>query len=188
MTSLFTELDVEGRHKLTVKGNDVTWAADHPKRWRDQAVLFKLPPIPPTLENGTRSFSYSANLSSDGKLLAIIHNKCVFIFEFKIRELRQTLDGAINVHFKPSNHHDKSHYFLLTNNPSDYSYGASTTLLLWHLNEYGHLLQQDTPLDFEDLTAKTLAFLQTQLVEGYSWDEAFLKVTGLKSEIAAIVS
>jgi WD40 repeat protein len=190
-------------------GIPAQFASGHPREWTHEHEVLDFAADVRGDEGRSRKSYYTA-VSSDKKLLAISTNsERILIYDIVSKELRQILDGAGSVAFRPCTLKEEdventeqtaggestSNGYTLVSSISDEAQrgGRKTNqLILWDLDRHGRILDQEEPIDPASFATKAIVAITPQLAASHEWTQDFLdastlhaKFTDALSEVAA---
>ncbi|KAH7357606.1 hypothetical protein BKA66DRAFT_427528 [Pyrenochaeta sp. MPI-SDFR-AT-0127] len=177
------------------------YASGHPKEWgQDTEILnFGID----LKENGKRTYkSYHSALSPDKKLLAISCTaERILIYDIASKELRQILEGAGVLAFRPDTNrpgsiektgqitdklHEKPAYTIVSSILDEASrHGRENNkLILWDLDQHGRLLVDEEPVDPVAFATKAIEAIVPELETTHEWTKDFINASTLHADFA----
>jgi WD40 repeat protein len=185
-------------HDFEVGGVPAQYASGHPQNWHDANVLDFGADIKG--DQGVGSSYYTA-ISPDSKLLAISTGaERILVYDVDSKELRQTLEGAGSLEFRPhvtlereegaegsskrsDGKQDQPAYTLISS-VSDEAYrrGRNNQLIQWDLDQHGRLLDEEEPIDAAAFATKAIEAIMPELVTNHEWTEEFIRASTLQAD------
>jgi WD40 repeat protein len=184
-------------------GVPAQYAHGHPKEWGSETESIDLrKDLEPTQDHEFAGF-HSA-LSPDKKLLAVSSpgHERILVYDVSSRSLRQVLEGAGGVHFRPNTSevrvakgtsdnaletHVQPVYTLFSEAPDVLSPRrgrASNQLILWELDQNGRLLDEEEPIDPSILATQALEAILPDLIAKHEWTKEFVDASALHTDFA----
>lgn len=196
-----------GRNFESSAGIPARYASGHPKEWSDERPLGT---IDFSLDDQVHSIegypSYHTALSPDGKLLAIsTHTEHILIYDVHSQELRQKLDGAGCLVFRPlvpsedgvakptqiaGEQLKKLAYTIVSsvNDEASHVQPNPDRLILWDLDRHGRSMDMDESIDPKTLATKAIDAIATELLAKHEWTRNFMDSSALHNEFEKALS
>jgi WD40 repeat protein len=191
------DFPLEPLRDFELDGNPAHYAQGHPKTWgdEDESIDFgeKMKG-----ESDKTSSSYHSAISSDGKLLAISSNQeRILIYDIGTKELRQVLEGAGRLAFRPSPSEEKDMasasgdgtegtrqapaYTLISSICDEAFRGGRVTnkLILWDLDQCGRTFDEEEPIDPSAFATKAIDAILPDLGTNHEWSKDFVAASTL---------
>jgi WD40 repeat protein len=167
-------------------GHPAEFASGHPWTWEwcseNEIINFGKDLI----TKSERSYKgFHSALSSDQKLLAIsLSYERVLVYDLASKELRATLEGCGQVVFKPAQQPDEHGYSLISSISDHESRSgiSSNRLVLWDLDQYGRILDEEEPIDTAAFASKAIEAILPELISEYEWTTDFVEASNLHTE------
>lgn len=183
------------------------YASGHPKEWSDERPLrtidFSLDDEP----HQTNTYrNYCTALSPDKKLLAIsTHTEHILIYDVASQELRQKVDGAGLLVFRPivpnkdeladpadimGKQIEKPAYTIVSsvNGEASRDGPKPDRLIFWDLDQHGRIMDVEEPIDPAAFATKAIEAITPELLANHEWARDFIDKSALHTEFERALS
>ena len=186
---------VEPAHDFERSGIPAQFASGHPKHWDQDIETIDFSVHDKGGDQLTYS-SYHTALSTDQRLLAIsTRAEHILIYDVASKELRQVLQGAGSLAFRPSidteertegngEIADREGYTLVSSISDSASRGGpkKNRLVFWDLDQHGRIVDEEEAIDPAIFAAKAVAAIASELSAGYEWTKEFISASTLQAD------
>lgn len=177
------------------RGIPAIYASGHPKEWDQMPAAINFSADDKGGDQSTHN-SYHSALSSDRKLLAISTRAGnILIYNVATKELRQVLEGAGHLAFKPSKQEGKrtkisaesayrEGYMLVSSISDSTSRGGPETnqLILWDLDQHGRVLDEEEPIKPDKFATRAIEAIAEELSAKHEWTRDFINQSTLHAD------
>lgn len=192
-------------HDFELDGQSAQYAAGHPKEWGLDIESLDFG-IDGKRDGQPTLMGYHSALSPDKKLLAIsCSTERILIYDIASKELRQVLDGAGYLAFRPfvnteestedvrkdvDKLHGKPSYTIVSSITDEASRGGDeeNKLILWDLDQHGRLLDEEEPIDPAAFAKKAIEAIIPELTTNHEWTKEFIAASTLHADFAKALS
>ncbi|KAF2846290.1 WD40 repeat-like protein [Plenodomus tracheiphilus IPT5] len=188
-------------------GVPARYASGHPKEWSDERPLGTIDFSVDDGAQGSNMYrTYHTALSSDGKLLAIsTHAEHILIYDVVSKVLRQKLDGAGHLLFRPIVHDEdgandpadtagrgteKPVYTIVSsaNDEASYSGPNPNRLIFWDLDRHGRVMDVEEPINPAAFATRAIEGIAAELLTNHEWTKDFIDSSALHTKFEKALS
>lgn len=187
---------VEPSHDFERIGVPARYASGHPKELAQALDILDFG-ADDTNEGGRAYRSYQTALSPDTKLLAVSTRAGrILIYDISSKELRQVLDGAGHLVFRPTTDDARDATKRVNVEGKPYGLPAYTVisslsdaasrggleldqLMLWDLDRHGRVLNDKEPINSADIATKAIDAITSELSMAHCWTKEFIQTSDL---------
>ncbi|KAJ4364994.1 hypothetical protein N0V83_008610 [Neocucurbitaria cava] len=195
----------EPARDFELNGIQATFASGHPKDWNWETDVLDFATDLKAKDKGAYK-SYHSAISPDQKLLAISSSEeRILIYDIESKELRQVLEGAWSLAFRPvvnrdevvdaeaedaRGKHGKPAYTIVSSISDEAARRGreENKLILWDLDQHGRVLDEEEAIDSAKFATKAIDAILPELRANHEWTKDFVDASSLHAKFAGVLS